>query len=125
MHSRAWLKSGATMNSMKLIWLSACEVVLRSIMGDTGSPAARSRSPCAKNSSSTRTDHLHMAQARCHTQGIGKEKEPHLHIANVQRCQLLCFPLACNASNSNTHSYCCVLSCYEQSAYMHKQTVVY
>jgi hypothetical protein len=49
------------MNSMKFIWLSAVEVAVRSIIGDTASPAARSRSPCAKNSSSTRMAHLRAA----------------------------------------------------------------
>ena len=56
--SRTWWNSGATMNSMKLVWLMAGLVLVRSIMGDTATPAARSVSPCLKNSARTRPAHL-------------------------------------------------------------------
>ena len=62
---RAWWKSGATTNSMKLIWLTGRLVDPRSIMGETGRPRPRSRSPCRKNSSSTRRDHLRARARMC------------------------------------------------------------
>mmetsp|Transcript_28222 Transcript_28222/g.91227 ORF Transcript_28222/g.91227 Transcript_28222/m.91227 type:complete len:324 (+) Transcript_28222:718-1689(+) len=48
--------SGATMKSVKLSDSCAWDVVLRSMLGDTGSPSAFSLSPCRKNSASTRSD---------------------------------------------------------------------
>ena len=61
-------KSGATMNSMKLIWDSGREDVLRSMSGEMGSPSMASWSPWFRNSSVTAPAHLQSGQRLEHVQ---------------------------------------------------------